>query len=224
MSSSRLRGKVLRDITGSPMLFRQIERVKRAKTISSIILATSSDPTDDPLEEFAESQEISLYRGSLDNVFSRFKEISGDSKEQCYVRLTGDCPLADPIVIDRVVMEHLKSGADYTSNTMSRTYPRGLDVEVFQSEALAKLEDLGLSQNELEHVTLGFHSRSERFKLHNVSDSINNSRLRWTVDSEEDFTFVSWVYSNFVSQEASFPSNAVYSLLSKFPGRIILDN
>jgi spore coat polysaccharide biosynthesis protein SpsF len=209
---------------GSPMLLRQIERVKRAKTISSIILATSSDPTDDPLEEFAESQKISLYRGSLDNVFSRFREISGHSSEGRYVRLTGDCPLADPTVIDKVVMEHLDSGADYTSNTMARTYPRGLDVEVFQSEALAKLEDSCLSQNELEHVTLGFHSRGDRFKLHNVSDSINNSRLRWTVDTEEDFTFVSWVYSNFVSQEASFTSNSVYSLLSKFPSKILMDN
>ena len=132
---------------GSPMLFRQIERVKRAKTISSIVIATSSDPTDDPLEEFAESQKISLYRGSLDNVFSRYREISGHSSESCYVRLTGDCPLADPMVIDKVVMEHLDSGADYTSNTMARTYPRGLDVEVFESKALAKLEDSGLSQN-----------------------------------------------------------------------------
>jgi spore coat polysaccharide biosynthesis protein SpsF len=128
------------------------------------------------------------------------------------------------MVIDKVVMEHLDSGADYTSNTMARTYPRGLDVEVFESKALAKLEDSGLSQNELEHVTLGFHSRGDRFKLHNVSDSINNSRLRWTVDTEEDFAFVSWVYSNFVSQEASFTSNSVYSLLSKFPGKILLDN
>ena len=84
--------------------------------------------------------------------------------------------------------------------------------------------DSGLSQNELEHVTLGFHSRGDRFKINNVSDSINNSRLRWTVDTEEDFTFVSWVYSNFVSQEASFTSNSVYSLLSKFPSKILLDN
>ena len=209
---------------GRPMLVRQIDRISKAETITSLILATSSDPTDDPLEEFAESQKIPLYRGSLDNVFSRFREISGNSSASCYVRLTGDCPLADPVVIDKVVQEHLDSGADYTSNTMARTYPRGLDVEVFQSEALAELEGSGLSQQELEHVTLGFHSRGDRFKLHNVSDSINNSRLRWTVDTEEDFAFVSWVYSNFVSQEASFTSNSVYSLLSRFPGKILLDN
>jgi spore coat polysaccharide biosynthesis protein SpsF len=224
MSSSRLRGKVLLDIMGRPMLLRQIERIRRAETISKIVVATSSDPSDDSLQELADSENISVHRGSLDNVFSRFKQISELSSDLNFVRLTGDCPLTDPLVIDKVVLEHLRSGADYTSNTMARTYPRGLDVEVFRAEALGKLGESGLSKLEQEHVTLGFHSRAAIFKLHNVSDSIDNSGLRWTVDTETDFAFVSWVYSNLFQKDPAFTSNAIYSLLSMFPSKLLFDS
>ncbi len=223
MSSSRLRGKVLLDISGKPMLLRQIERIRRAKTVSAIVLATSSDPTDNPLQELADSETISVYRGSLENVFSRYKEISEHSTELNFVRLTGDCPLTDPEVIDKVVFEHLNSGADYTSNTIRRTYPRGLDVEVFKAKSLTKLGESKLSQQELEHVTLGFHSRADQFTLHNVSDSIDNSGLRWTVDTKEDFEFVEWVYSSLLEKRPNFDSKHVYSLISKNPDRVLRD-
>jgi spore coat polysaccharide biosynthesis protein SpsF len=223
MSSTRLKGKVLLDIEGRPMILRQIERIRRAKTISKIVLATSSDSTDDPLEEFANSEQIDVYRGSLEDVFSRFREICKLSTEQNFVRLTGDCPLTDPSVIDKVVIEHLHSGADYTSNTVKRTYPRGLDVEVFRSSALNKLGECGLSKQELEHVTLGFHSRADQFSLHSVSDPMDNSGLRWTVDTKEDFEFVAWVYSSLLYLDPYFDSSSIYSLLAKHPERILED-
>jgi spore coat polysaccharide biosynthesis protein SpsF len=205
------------------MILRQIERIRRAKTISKIVLATSSDSTDDPLEEFANSEQIDVYRGSLEDVFSRFREICKLSTEQNFVRLTGDCPLTDPSVIDKVVIEHLHSGADYTSNTVKRTYPRGLDVEVFRSSALNKLGECGLSKQELEHVTLGFHSRADQFSLHSVSDPMDNSGLRWTVDTKEDFEFVAWVYSSLLYLDPYFDSSSIYSLLAKHPERILED-
>jgi spore coat polysaccharide biosynthesis protein SpsF len=127
-------------------------------------------------------------------------------------------------VIDKVVTEHLNSGADYTSNTMIRTYPRGLDVEVFKTSSLAKLEKCELSLEEKEHVTLGFHSRAATFRLHNVSDSLNNSGLRWTVDTARDFEFVSWVYSALLDGERAFTSKSIYSLLARFPSMVVLDN
>lgn len=224
MSSSRLKGKVLLDIMGRPMVSRQIERIRRAKSISTIVLATSSDSTDDPLEELANSEQIEVYRGSLDNVFSRFREICKDSAEQDFVRLTGDCPLTDPAVIDKVVMEHMGSGADYTSNTLKRTYPRGLDVEVFRPGALKKLEEHGLSKLELEHVTLGFHSRAGQFSLHSVCDSVDNSGLRWTVDTEQDYEFVAWVYSSLFALNPDFDSSLIYSLIARHPERILKDS
>lgn len=223
MSSSRLKGKVLLDVMGRPMLSRQIERIRRAETISKIIIATSADPLDDPIEELADSEQLAVFRGSLDNVFSRYREITKRATETDYVRLTGDCPLTDPSVIDKVITEHLNSGAEYTSNTIRRTYPRGLDVEVFKSSALAKLENCDLSLEEQEHVTLGFHSRADMFDLHSVSDSLNNSSLRWTVDTARDFEFVSWVYSSLVDREGAFTSNSIYSLLSRFPSMVVLD-
>jgi spore coat polysaccharide biosynthesis protein SpsF len=206
------------------MLLRQIERVLRAKTISKLILATSTDPTDDPLQELADSERITVYRGSLSNVFSRFREISDFTSEPNFVRLTGDCPLTDPSVIDKVVLDHLHSGADYTSNTMIRTYPRGLDVEVFRAESLRKLGECGLGGQEQEHVTLGFHSRGKVFRLHNVCDSIDNSGLRWTVDTPKDIEFVSWVYANLFDNDPEFTSNSIYSLLSKFPSKLLFDS
>lgn len=223
MSSSRLKDKVLLDLEGRPMILRQIERIRRAKTLSRIVLATSSDAADDPLEELGNSEQIEVYRGSLDDVFSRYREICKLSTEQNFVRLTGDCPLTDPSVIDKVVMEHALSGADYTSNTVKRTYPRGLDVEVFRSSALKKLGEYALSKNELEHVTLGFHSRAGQFSLHNVCDPIDNSGLRWTVDTKEDFEFVAWVYSSLLDLDPDFDSSLIYSLIAKHPERILED-
>lgn len=224
MSSSRLKGKVLLDIEGRPMLSRQVERIRRAKTISKIIIATSADPSDDPIEELADSEQLAVFRGSLHNVFSRFREISQALVEPDFVRLTGDCPLTDPSVIDRVVMEHLNSGADYTSNTLIRTYPRGLDVEVFKTKSLARLENCDLSLEEKEHVTLGFHSRTSQFSLHSVCDLANNSSLRWTVDTQQDFKFVEWVYASLLDLDPEFDSNMIYSLLAKHPDRILKDS
>jgi spore coat polysaccharide biosynthesis protein SpsF len=224
MSSSRLKGKVLLDVKGRPMLSRQVERIRRAETISKIIIATSADPSDDPIEELADSEQLEVFRGSLDNVFSRFRKISKASVEPDFVRLTGDCPLTDPSVIDKVVREHLNSEADYTSNTLIRTYPRGLDVEIFRSSALEKLEKCGLSNLELEHVTLGFHARASLFSLQNVCDLGDNSSLRWTVDTEQDFKFVAWVYGSLLDLDPTFDSDMIYSLLARHPDRIVRDN
>jgi spore coat polysaccharide biosynthesis protein SpsF len=224
MSSSRLRGKVLLDIKGRPMLSRQVERIRRAETVSKIIIATSSDPSDDPIEELGDAEKLAVFRGSLNNVFSRFREISKALGEPDFVRLTGDCPLTDPSVVDKVVVDHLNSGADYSSNTIKRTYPRGLDVEVFKSSALAKLENCDLSLEEQEHVTLGFHSRASQFSLQNVCDTKDNSSLRWTVDTEQDFRFVAWVYASLVDLDPAFDSDKIYSLLAKHPDRILKDN
>ena len=223
MSSTRLEGKVLLDVEGSPMILRQIERIRRAETISAIFLATSSDPSDDPLEDLARTEQLSLHRGSLDDVYSRFSDICKVSNDKDFVRLTGDCPLIDPYVIDKVVKNHLQSGADYTSNTIVRTYPRGLDVEVFKSSALKKLGEYGLSKEELEHVTLGFHSRADQFSLQNVCDREDNSGLRWTVDTKQDFEFVAWVYSSLLKLDPDFDSRAIYSLIAQHPEKILRD-
>ena len=128
MTSTRLPNKVLAPILGQPMLARQIERLRRATTLDKLVVATSDDASDDPLAAMCEDISVPFYRGSLNDVLGRFKGVcEAFGSVNHIVRLTGDCPLADPAVIDAVVRHHLASGADYTSNALQPTWPDGLD-------------------------------------------------------------------------------------------------
>ena len=135
-SSSRLPGKVLMPILGEPMLLRQIERVRRSNLINNIVVATSLDSSDDALVYLLKSRGINCYRGDLNNVLKRFYDTALCYKTEHIVRITGDCPLIDYEVIDKVISLHLRSNSNYTSNTNPPTFPDGLDVEVFNFYAI----------------------------------------------------------------------------------------
>jgi spore coat polysaccharide biosynthesis protein SpsF len=217
MSSRRLPGKVLEDLHGLPMILRQIERLKRSVEIDELIVATSIDPTDDKLFEIIQESGITVYRGKLDNVFSRFVEALELFPADEVVRLTADCPLADHRIIDRVIRAHRDSGCDYTSNSLIRTFPRGLDCEVFQPAVLTKLSGFELNSEELEHVTLGVYSRSDEFTLNSFQGNVDNSRRRWTVDTPEDLKFVRYVFSELYDKSPDFSSDEIFDLLHKNP-------
>jgi len=137
MSSTRLPGKVMRPLLGEPMVWRQWERILRAKLISRLVLATSDDPSDDVLASFAASHGMACHRGSLDDVLARFAgaaEAFGPADH--IVRLTADCPLTDPALIDAVIAHQIAGGADYTSNSVERSFADGLDVEVMRWDTL----------------------------------------------------------------------------------------
>jgi spore coat polysaccharide biosynthesis protein SpsF len=136
VSSTRLPGKVLKPILGVPMILRQIERVRRAKKIDQFIVATSNDRTDDPLADICSNTNIECFRGSLEDVLDRFYHAAKPLNPEHIVRLTGDCPLADPQLIDQLILFHLQGGYDYSSNTVETTYPDGLDVEIFRFSCL----------------------------------------------------------------------------------------
>ena len=217
MSSNRLPGKVLKPINGQPMIYRQIQRVLGSSLVEEVVVATSTSDSDDELVEFLESEKIKVFRGSLDNVLSRFLQITKEVNPTNIIRLTGDCPLVMPKLIDEMIAYFEENSPDYLSNSLNPSFPDGLDIEIISREAISKLESLNLSKMELEHVTLGAYSRPELFRVMNFSDSINRSNMRWTVDYPEDLEFVRSVYSYFKGREANFDYEEVLEFLSSNP-------
>lgn len=217
MSSSRLPGKVLKPILDRPLILRALERISRARRLDGIVLATSTDASDDPLAEAVEREGYLVRRGSLHDVLARFLAVADEFEPEDIVRLTGDNVLTDPDVIDRVVEEHLDRGADYSSNTMPRTYPRGLDVEVVRAGALREVAFLGPDMDEREHVTMGVYRRPDRFRLHGVVQSQDRSALRWTVDYPADLEFARSVYAELYERTPRFGQDEILDLLERRP-------
>jgi len=204
MSSRRLPGKVLCEINGKPMIYWQLQRIYRAKNVDKVIVATSTDTTDDPLVDFLISEEVLYVRGSLDNVKERFDNVITQFPSESFIRLTGDCPLVMPGLIDDLVDAFHEANVDYLSNTIKPTFPDGLDIEVVKTEAFRKLDNASLSKAEIEHVTYGLYSRTGQFTIQNFVNSQDLSNLRWTVDYQEDLEFVRDVFSYFTGREDSF--------------------
>lgn len=225
MSSTRLPGKVLLPLAGAPMLQRQIERIQRAKSIVSLLVATSSDVGDDDIELVCRRIGVGCYRGSLNDVLDRFYQAASQMTPDHVVRLTGDCPLADPEVIDDVVTLHCRDGLDYTSNCHPPTFPDGLDVEVVRFSALAAAwAEAGLP-SEREHVMPFIWSRKDRFRVGNhFNEAGDLSVLRWTVDEPEDYALVSQVYDALFPGNAAFGTPEVLQLLKRRPDLLNLNS
>ena len=217
MSSSRLPGKVMMPINGEPMIYRQIERIRQASTIDEVIVATSTDPSDDSLVEFLLDKGIEVFRGSLNDVLSRFSEIQKVIKSTAIIRLTGDCPLVMPELIDRMMAKFYDTNVDYLSNTLEPTYPDGLDVEIIRPSVFGKLAALDLNDAEREHVTLGIYSRPEIFVLENFRCDEDLSQRRWTIDYLEDLVFVRRVFNQFMGRESTFTFEDIMLFLANEP-------
>lgn len=205
------------DILGKPMILRQIERVSKCQSVNQVVVATSIEKSDDELFKTLTSHKVNVIRGSLQDVHSRFVTAIKQYRPKNVIRLTGDCPLSDPILIDAIVESHTKSQTDYTSNTINRTFPRGLDIEVFTAESFSRLSEDRLLPDELEHVTLGFHNRSNQFSFNSFEQLNNLSRLRWTVDYQEDFDFVRNIYNELYLENHNFGTIDVLRLLEEHP-------
>jgi len=214
MSSSRLPGKVMAPVLGEPMIGRQVERLRRAGRIDRLVVATSTDPSDDPLAAYCRSLELAVFRGSLNDVLDRFRgALAEHPQAKAVVRLTADCPLADPDLIDRVIAHHHEAGADYTSNTLgTRTYPHGLDTEVIRPAALLEAADNATDPYEREHVTPYLYRRPDTYRLAGVARHTSLAALRWTVDFPEDLAFVREVYARLYPYDPAFGTDAVAAL------------
>ena len=217
VSSSRLPGKVLRPLLGAPMIARQVERLRRARTLDALVLATSIDPSDGPLAQWAQTAGLPVHRGSLDDVLDRFVTAARPYRPAHVVRLTGDCPLADPAVIDLVVSTHLDVGGDYTSNALEPTWPDGLDVEVVTMDALEAAAREASAPYQREHVTQFIVQQPERFRLRNVPCERDLSALRWTVDEPADFELVEAIYGALYASSPAFTTADILDFLQHNP-------
>ena len=219
MSSTRLPGKVMADLVGAPMILRQIERLKRAKAIDQIVVATSGDPSDNGLAAALAAEGIGVYRGSLDDVLGRFiGALDAFKGHGTVVRLTADCPLADPDLIDQTIALHLDQGCDYTSNNPARrSYPKGLDVEVMEAAVLRQAATEASDPYEREHVTAFIYRRPERFQIAGLEQHASEGEVRWTVDRPDDLEFVRAVYQSLYPRKADFTSNNVRVFVQSRP-------
>jgi spore coat polysaccharide biosynthesis protein SpsF len=206
VNSTRLPNKVMMDLAGEPMLARVIHRASQAKTIDRVIVAIPNKSKDDDLASFCKKEGWLLYRGDEDDVLRRYYEAAMTFKVKVAVRLTQDCPLIDPSIIDKVVTSYYSvDDVDYATNTVVpyRTYPRGLDCEVIKIDALqrAYFED---HSEWREHVTPYIYKNPDKFKIKYVTNDIDYSNLRWTVDTIEDYAFVWHIFNYFKNDTFSW--------------------
>lgn len=214
VSSTRCPGKVLKPILNHPMAWHQLERSKRARLIDQSILATSNDASDDVLADYFNKHHEVVYRGSLNNVLNRYYECAKHYQATHIVRLTADCPLIDPEVIDQTIACHLEQHNDYTS---TQQFPIGISVEVFRFEALEIAYYEANLSSQREHVTLFLYQHPERFKIGAFSSKQDLSHLRWTVDYPEDFEFVTQIYQRLYPEKRNFNNADVLALLEQHP-------
>lgn len=219
MSSTRLPGKVMADVAGAPMILRQIERLNRAPSLTRIVVATSDQPSDDPLAGAMDAAGVPVFRGSLDDVLGRFVgALDAFGPADIAARLTADCPLADPGVIEATVALREATGADYAANAGERrTFPKGLDVEVFRVAALRAAATETRDPYDREHVTPFLYRRSERFSVAFHHQSVDEGEVRWTVDRPDDLTFVRAVYDALYPDDPAFTSDDVRAFVRTRP-------
>lgn len=217
MGATRFPGKPLKEIMGRPMLSYQLERLRRVKRVDEIVLATTTHPRDDCLVAFCEKEKIPYFRGSEDDVLDRFLQAAREHRAQILVRITGDCPLSDPNLIDQVIEFFLKGGYDYVTNSPNCNFPRGVDVEVFSMSSFEKLNGLAKLTEEHEHVTPYYYRHPEIFKLGKWIHPVDLSHYRWTVDTPEDFQLVTTVFENLYPKNPHFGIDDIVQAFQKHP-------
>lgn len=206
------------DLGGEPLLGHLIKRIKKSKHISDIVIATTTHERDGLIVKYAEENNLGSYRGSEQDVLDRFYQAALLFKAQVIVRVTPDCPLLDPLVSDRVIEHFLGRGYDYVSNTIVPTYPDGLDTEVFSFAALEKAWNQASLPSEREHVTAYIVKHPELFRHFNVKNEGEDlSWMRWTVDTERDYDFVSSIMEKLGKSGEIFHMEDVVRVLKDYP-------
>jgi spore coat polysaccharide biosynthesis protein SpsF len=218
MTSTRLPGKVLLTVMGKPLLSYQIERLRRIRN-TELVVATTRNREDDAIEAVCRDLDVIVFRGDENDVLSRYHGAALSVGADVVVRVTSDCPLIDPDVSERVINRYLseRESVDYVSNTLVRTYPRGLDTEIFPFSVLDIAYKEAGRPYEREHVTPYIYTHPERFRVGQVTDVEDRSRLRWTVDTPEDFEFVRLVLENLYPTNHKFCMRHVLDTLRLHP-------
>lgn len=219
MSSSRLPGKVLKQVLNKSLLEYQIERLKKVKLADEIVVATTELAVDDPIINLCKKLAVKFFRGSENDVLSRYHAAAVEHEAKLIVRITSDCPLIDPQVIDDVIQAYVSvyPKYDYISNCQERTFPRGMDVEIFSFLALNEAYLEADKIFDREHVTLFIHKQPQRYKIGQVKFNQNLSENRWTVDTHEDYELIKKIIEYLYPLNPNFSMIDVLDLLSKNP-------
>lgn len=218
LGSTRLPGKVLLDLAGEPMLVRDMDRLSRAETLDEVVVATTVEPADEAIVDLCQERGWPCFRGSEKDVLDRYYRAAQEYQADAVVRITSDCPLIEPQVVDQVVKAFLERQPelDYASNTApERTFPRGLDTEVMRFDALERAWREDDDPAWREHVTPYIRRHPERFQTYGVLNDEDLSRMRWTVDTPEDLAFVRRIYEHFGHDQFSW--HEVLALLDRHP-------
>lgn len=215
MTSSRLPGKVLADLAGAPVLAVMIERLRRVPELDAIVIATTDNASDDPVEALARQLQVDVWRGSEDDVLQRVLDAAVQHGADTIVELTGDCPLIDPAIVSKVVRRYRASGADYVSNTLRRSYPIGMDTQVFSTPVLADAAGRTSDPADREHVSLYIYRHPELYALDNVRAPAAETRpdLRLTLDTAEDLRVLRAVHEALQGEGPGYPLARILAFL-----------
>jgi len=217
MGSTRLPGKVMKEIVGKPMLYHVINRVKHAKELDDIVIATTNLKEDTQILDLASEMEVRSYAGSENDVLDRYYQAAIMSKVDVIVRITADCPLVDPNVIDKVVRYYRINKFDYVGTSIKPSYPDGIDVEVFSFVSLKKTWSEAKLASEREHVTPYIWKNPNTFRIGNFINETDISYMRWSVDEQLDLEFVREIYNRLYAKDTLFYMEDVVDLLKKHP-------
>lgn len=219
VGSTRLPGKVLKKICEKTVLEHDVDRLKQVKNIDEIIIATTELERDDSIVEECKRLNVNYFRGSEENVLSRYYYAAKENNADVVVRVTSDCPLIDPEVSSRIIDFYFKNREkyDYVSNTIDRTYPRGLDTEVFSFKALERAFKEATLERDKEHVTPYIWDNPEKFRLAQYKNDLDYSYLRWTLDTKEDYELINEIYKELYDGKNKFYLDDILKLLERKP-------
>jgi spore coat polysaccharide biosynthesis protein SpsF len=217
--STRLPGKVLMDLCGKTVLGHVISRVKKSREIDEIVIATTNLEKDDAVVEEAKKYRVKYFRGSEDDVLSRYYLAGKKNCADIVVRITSDCPLIDPVIVDEIVEFYKENSYDLVTNAGTdlnqRTYPRGLDTEVFSYSVLEEAFNLATEKHQREHVTPYIYENS--YNIFYYKNAIDYSRYRWTLDTREDFELIKTIYHYLYKGEHNFFLQDIINLMTRYP-------
>lgn len=220
MGSSRFPGKVLKEVNGIPLLKYQFDRVEQSIFITETVIATTVKEQDSLITEFCEQNRISFYRGSEDDVLNRYYECAREYQADIVIRLTADCPLIDPGVIDDVIKIYIENDYDFVANTAPPegvTYPEGMDVEVFSLQLIERSAREAKKPSEREHVTHYFWRNPQLFSTYRIDLSKDFSAYRLTVDYPEDFDVIEAIIYELYTKDPLFSMYDIIKFLDSNP-------
>lgn len=217
MGSTRLPGKAMKVLRGKPMLWHICDRLKYSRKITKIIIATTFKEDDKVIVNFSKEMETDAFCGSSEDVLDRYYQSAKFFNVEHIVRITADCPLIDPVIVDEIVDCYQAKDSDYVSNTINPSYPDGLDTEIFSFKTLERAWGEAEKPSEREHVTPYICNHPEIFNIYNYTNDADYSHMRWVLDEEADYKFIAEVYKRLYREGGIFYMDDVLDLLAKHP-------